>query len=122
MMISNSNKVLLVFLTSIALLVSTIESSIAAYPSAPSDLQTLKSDLLKSLVLIKWESNRGLGFAGDYNISQESKNNGTNSIVVTSLTTVSENFDLVRSCFSKYRNNNLRYIYFLSKLINVRLI
>jgi hypothetical protein len=87
-------------LTIFALIFSTSNFVYAAYPNLPNDLKSLEDKISSSLVILKWTGNKkGIGFAGDYNLSQEQKNSGINSIIVTNLSNLSESFDLERSCF-----------------------
>jgi hypothetical protein len=87
-------------LTVLALIFSSSNFVNAAYPNLPSDLKSLEDKISSSLVILKWTGNKkGIGFAGDYNLSQEQKNSGINSIIVTNLSNLSESFELERSCF-----------------------
>jgi hypothetical protein len=87
-------------LTVLVLMFSSSNSVFAAYPILPSDLKSLEDKISSSLVILKWTGNKkGIGFAGDYNLSQEQKNSGVNSIIVTNLSNLSESFDLEKSCF-----------------------
>ena len=83
-----------------ALIFSSHNFANSAYPILPSDLKSLEDKISSSLVILKWTGNKkGIGFAGDYSLSQEQKNLGVNSIIVTNLSNLSESFDLERSCF-----------------------
>lgn len=85
----------------VSIMFSNMHYASASYPDAPSDVVALKSEISKSLVIVGWQNKKYVGFAGNYNISQESKDAGINSIIVTSLSAVSNNFDLFQSCFAK---------------------
>ena len=71
------------------------------YDSAPSDLKSYEAALLKNLVVVKWGFNYGVGFAGTYNVSQEQKDKGINSIVLTTSSTISPDNDPLKGCFAR---------------------
>ncbi len=69
------------------------------YDSAPNDLKSFESALLKKLVTVKWEQTYGIGFAGSYSIGQETLDKGVNSLVVTTASTLSPGNDVLKGCF-----------------------
>lgn len=68
-------KILCAWVVVVSIFMSVLNTlpSYAAYPNAPDDLTTLENKIEKSLVLISWEQNVGLGFAGSFNLSQEER-------------------------------------------------
>lgn len=71
------------------------------YDSAPADIKSYEASLLKNLVVVKWGFNYGVGFAGTYNVTQEQKDKGINSIVLTTSSTISPDNDPLKGCFAK---------------------
>jgi hypothetical protein len=69
------------------------------YDSPPSDLKAYEAELLKKLITVRWGLSYGVGFAGNYNISQESKDKGINSLVVTTASTLNPENDVFKGCF-----------------------
>ena len=63
----------------------------STFNAAPANLKTFEANLERSLATITCGVKTGVGFFGSYNITQELKNQGTNSIVLT-------NNSLVESC------------------------
>ncbi len=84
----------------------------AEYPDVPSNLTLLKEKISKSLVIVKWGGNKkGVAFAGSYNLSPEQKNQGTNSLLVTNFSNISEEINVVRSCFGASRSKDVTLEY-----------
>jgi hypothetical protein len=84
----------------------------AAYPNLPSDLKSLEDKISSSLVILNWSGNKtGIGFAGSYNLTQGQRDSGVNSLIVTNLSNVSQDFNLLTSCFAINSNKrvNLEY-------------
>ena len=71
------------------------------YDSSPADLKSYEAALLNNLVVVKWGFNYGVGFAGSYNISQDAKDKGINSLIVTTATTMNPENDPLKGCFIK---------------------
>lgn len=69
------------------------------YDNAPSDLKSFEANLLKKLLIVKYGQSYGIGFAGSYSISQETRDKGVNSIVVTTNSTLSPDNDVLKGCF-----------------------
>ena len=53
------------------------------YETAPSDLASFEAKLAPSFVGVECNSKTGIGFAGNYSIGSDDKNNGINSILLT---------------------------------------
>jgi hypothetical protein len=53
------------------------------YDGPPSDIKSLEKTLLESIATISCMTKKGIGFFGDYSLSQESKDKGYNSLIVT---------------------------------------
>ncbi len=53
------------------------------YDGPPSDIKSLEKTLLESISTISCRGKKGIGFFGDYSLSQESKDKGYNSLIVT---------------------------------------
>jgi hypothetical protein len=84
----------------------------AEYPDAPKDLNLLKETLAKSLVVVKWSGNKkGIAFAGNYSLTQEQKNLGINSLLVTNFSNISEDLNTARSCFGASRSRDVALEY-----------
>ena len=84
-------------LSSLALIPSAWAGS--PYDTAPNDLKSYESALLKKLVTVKWGQTYGVGFAGSYSIAQETLDKGINSLIVTTASTLSPNNDVLKGCF-----------------------
>jgi hypothetical protein len=69
------------------------------YDSPPVDLKSYEAELLKNLVVVKWGLNYGVGFAGAYNISQDTKDKGINSLIITTASTLNPDNDVYKGCF-----------------------
>lgn len=103
-------------LISIFLVASNATYAKAAYPDAPADLEALKLTISKSLVKINWSINQtSVGFAGTYNISQDQKDSGINSIVVTTFSAVSRGFSVFESCFAQNKGRDVTLEYNMKK-------
>ena len=99
-------------LTVLALIFSSSNFVNAAYPNLPSNLKSLEDKISSSLVILNWSGNKkGIGFAGDYNLTQEQRDSGVNSLIVTNQSNLSEAFNLEKSCFTRggTRNVTLEY-------------
>jgi hypothetical protein len=78
--------------------ISSIQASESAdFKSAPSNFESLKNTLSESLAIVNCGSDYGVGFAGNWNLSQEQKNQGINTLFFTSKT-------LVDKCQGSYRS------------------
>jgi hypothetical protein len=64
------------------------------YDGPPSDLKALESKLLASIATISCTYKKGIGFFGSYSLSQESKDKGFNSLIIT-------NQSLIYDCIYK---------------------
>lgn len=105
-------RVVFSILTVLALIFSSSNFVNAAYPNLPSNLKSLEDKISSSLVILNWSGNKkGIGFAGDYNLTQEQRNLGVNSLIVTNQSNLSEAFNLEKSCFTRggTRNVTLEY-------------
>lgn len=101
---------------SIFLVASNATYANATYPDAPADLEALKLTISKSLVKINWSINQtSVGFAGTYNISQDQKDSGINSIVVTTFSAVSRGFSVFESCFAQNKGREVTLEYSMKK-------
>lgn len=69
----------------------------ADFKSTPSNLESLKNSLGESLAIIKCGVDYGVGFAGNWNLSQDQRNQGINTLFFTSKT-------LVDKCSGSYRS------------------
>ena len=76
-----------------AVLIGSLFVSIFAFPAlaadmttAPNDLKTFQSNLNSSFAELKCGSSYSIGFAGSYNLTQEMKDKGQNSLLLTSAT------------------------------------
>lgn len=72
-------------------------SASADFKSAPSNFELLKSTLGESLAIVNCGLDYGVGFAGNWNLSQDQKNQGINTLFFTSKT-------LVDKCQGSYRS------------------
>ncbi len=100
-------------LISISMALSSSAAVFAEYPDAPNDFDFLKEKLIKSLVVVKWSGNKkGIAFAGNYSLSQEEKNRGINSLLVTNFSNISEDLNTARSCFGASRSREVAVEYF----------
>ena len=101
-------KYILSIIISLALLITGSSQVSAEYPDVPNDLTLLKEKISKSLVIVKWSGNKkGVAFAGSYSLTPEQKNQGTNSLLVTNFSNLSEDLNVVRSCFGVSRSKEL---------------
>jgi hypothetical protein len=94
----------LIRLFSITLILSSVLTPIPAqaaspYDNAPADIKSFENSLLKKLLIVKYGQVYGIGFAGSYSISQETKDTGVNSIIITTNSTLSPNNDVLKGCF-----------------------
>ena len=75
-----------------------IQVSVSAdFKSAPSNFELLKNTLGESLAIVNCGLDYGVGFAGNWNLSQDQKNQGINTLFFTSKT-------LVDKCQGSYRS------------------
>ena len=103
---------LLLLVIAISLAFSSSGAVFAEYPDGPNDLQVLKEKLTKSLVVVKWSGNKkGIAFAGDYSLTQDQKNFGINSLLVTNFSNISDELNTVRSCFGATRSKDVALEY-----------
>lgn len=72
-------------------------SASADFKSAPSNFELLKNTLGESLAIVNCGLDYGVGFAGNWNLSQDQKNQGINTLFFTSKT-------LVDKCPGSYRS------------------
>ena len=72
-------------------------SSSADFKSAPSNFELLKNTLGESLAIVNCGLDYGVGFSGNWNLSQDQKNQGINTLFFTSKT-------LVDKCQGSYRS------------------
>lgn len=91
-------------LVSIFVILLSVLSPIPAYAASPydnppADLKSFENSLLKKLLIVKYGTTFGIGFAGSYSISQELKDKGINSLVVTTNSTLSPDNDVLKGCF-----------------------
>ncbi len=94
------------------MLISSSTKVSAEYPDVPNDLTLLKEKITKSLVIVKWSGNKkGVAFAGNYNLTPEQKNQGINSLLVTNFSNLSEELNVVRSCFGASRSKEVTLEY-----------
>lgn len=94
------------------MLISGPSPVLAEYPDVPNDLTLLKEKITKSLVIVKWAGNKkGVAFAGSYSLTPEQKNQGTNSLLVTNFSNISEEINVVRSCFGASRSKDVTLEY-----------
>ena len=77
-------KRLALILTLVASLCLPIQAHAASpYDGPPADLKALELKLLNSIATISCTYKKGIGFFGSYSLSQESKDKGYNSLIVT---------------------------------------
>ena len=67
----------------LALLQPTSAQAASPYDAPPSDLKSFEKTLLESIATISCTYKKGIGFFGTYSLSQESKDKGYNSLIVT---------------------------------------
>ena len=82
-------KSLIKLLLSVILLLPTFQSNSSfatnsSLSNSPSNLDTFKANINDSLVGFNCEGNNSIGFAGNWNISSKEKNEGLNSLILTS--------------------------------------
>ena len=105
-------KYLISILVLLVMFISGLTPVSAEYPDVPNDLTQLKEKITKSLVVVKWSGNKkGVAFAGSYNLTPEQKNQGTNSLLVTNFSNLSEEINVVRSCFGASRSKDVTIEY-----------
>lgn len=81
------------------------------YDDAPADLKSYEAALLKNLAVIKYGFSYGVAFAGDYSLSQEQKDKGINSILLTTASTLNPENDSLKGCFAKGNDQKVSVIY-----------
>jgi hypothetical protein len=105
-------KCLVSILVTLVILISGSTHVSAEYPDVPNDLTLLKEKITKSLVVVKWSGNKkGVAFAGNYNLTPEQKNQGTNSLLVTNFSNLGEEINVIRSCFGASRSKDVTLEY-----------
>lgn len=87
-------RIVLTMLLIAALLQPFPAQAASPYDGPPSDLKAFEKTLLASLATISCTYKKGLGFFGTYALSQESKDRGQNSLIVTNQSLVN---DCIRS-------------------------
>lgn len=71
------------FILIFALLQPATAQAASPYDGPPSDLKAFEKSLLESIATISCATKKGIGFFGNYTLSQESKDKGFNSLIVT---------------------------------------
>ncbi len=104
----NLVKSLTIFALFASLLFPQAAQAASPYDNPPSDLKSYESALLKNLVEVKWGFNYGVGFAGAYNISQEAKDKGVNSLIITTASTMNPDNDVYKGCFIKGSDRKIK--------------
>jgi len=66
-----------------ALLQPTSAQAASPYDAPPSNLKSFEKTLLESIATISCTYKKGIGFFGTYSLSQESRDKGYNSLIVT---------------------------------------
>jgi hypothetical protein len=84
----------LVLILILALLKPTSAQAASPYDGPPSDLKSFEKTLLESIATVSCRYKKGIGFFGSYALSQESKDKGQNSLIVTNQSLIN---DCIRS-------------------------
>ena len=71
------------FILIFALLQPATAQAASPYDGPPSDLKSFEKTLLESIATISCTTKKGIGFFGSYTLSQDSKDKGYNSLIVT---------------------------------------
>ncbi len=74
----------------LALLQPTSAQAASPYDGPPSDIKSFEKTLLESIATISCTYKKGLGFFGTYSLSQESKDKGYNSLIVTNQSLIND--------------------------------
>ena len=74
----------------LALLQPTSATAASPYDGPPSDIKGFEKTLLESIATISCTYKKGIGFFGTYSLSQESKDKGYNSLIVTNQSLVND--------------------------------
>ena len=82
------------FILILALLQPTSAQAASPYDGPPSDLKSFEKTLLESIATISCTYKKGIGFFGTYSLSQESRDKGYNSLIVTNQSLIN---DCIRS-------------------------
>lgn len=89
--ISNSMRRICLTLLLIATLIQPFPAQAASpYDGPPSDLKSFEKTLLESIATISCTYKKGIGFFGTYSLSQESKDKGYNSLIVTNQSLIND--------------------------------
>jgi hypothetical protein len=94
-----------------SLLVPIAAHAASPYDNAPADLKSYEAALLKNLAVVKYGFTYGVAFAGDYSLSQEQKDKGINSILLTTASTLNPENDSLKGCFAKGNDQKVSVIY-----------
>ena len=78
------------FILILALLQPTSAQAASPYDGPPSDLKSFEKTLLESIATISCRYKKGIGFFGTYSLSQESKDKGQNSLIVTNQSLIND--------------------------------
>ena len=78
------------FILILALLQPTSAQAASPYDGPPSDLKSFEKTLLESIATISCRYKKGIGFFGTYSLSQESKDKGYNSLIVTNQSLIND--------------------------------
>jgi hypothetical protein len=74
----------------LALLQPTSAHAASPYDGPPSDIKSFEKTLLESIATISCRYKKGIGFFGTYSLSQESKDKGQNSLIVTNQSLIND--------------------------------
>jgi hypothetical protein len=74
----------------LALLQPTSAHAASPYDGPPSDIKSFEQNLLESIATISCRHKKGIGFFGTYSLSQESKDKGQNSLIVTNQSLIND--------------------------------
>ena len=74
----------------LALLQPTSAHAASPYDGPPSDIKSFEKTLLESIATISCTYKKGIGFFGTYSLSQESKDKGYNSLIVTNQSLIND--------------------------------
>ncbi len=84
----------LTFVLILALLQPATAQAASPYDAPPTDLKAFEKTLLESIATVSCRYKKGIGFFGSYALSQESKDKGQNSLIVTNQSLIN---DCIRS-------------------------
>jgi hypothetical protein len=108
---NNLPRILFVITLVSALLTPMAAQAASPYDNAPADLKSYEAALLKNLAIVKYGFNYGVAFAGDYSLSQEQKDKGVNSMLLTTASTLNPENDSLKGCFAKGNDQKISIIY-----------